>query len=144
MPRKHDPAALRGRIVIVGHESASDEVRVAYGLRSERRYGYELYADAINTLRRDRVVQPLGLWPEFFIMLTSAAAGAWLGIRLRDSTRVVRGSVLVLVTIVYLVAGTWLIANANLILHYTYDLFALLVAYLLFRRRAHRLLSEPG
>ena len=57
---------------------------------------------------------------------------------------VVYGSVLVLVTIVYLVAGTWLIANANLILHYTYDLFALLVAYLLFRRRAHRLLSEPG
>jgi CHASE2 domain-containing sensor protein len=132
----------QGATVIVGHESERDTKDVAYGVGSQERYGYELFADAINTLRNGRIAQPLSLWPEFLAMLASAVLGGWLGIRLRAQKTASCVAVLLGIGLLYLGLGTLLIARADMILHYSYDLFALLLAFTLFRRRARRLLGR--
>ncbi len=129
---------MADQVVIVGHESQADLKQIAFG---EPRYGYELYADAINTLRHGRIAQPLALLPEFLLMLASAAAGGWLGIRLQASRAVVRWPLMSGLVLLYLVAGVLFIAWGDTILHTSYELFALLVAYLWFRRYARRRLG---
>jgi CHASE2 domain-containing sensor protein len=136
-----DASHLKGRTVIIGHEAPADEQTVAYGLTTERRYGYELHADAIATLRSDRIARPVGPWPAFILMLLGATAGAWLGVRLREARAVARWPLLASLIAAYAAGAIWLVAHADLILHTPYDLFAFFSAYLVLRRRARRLLQ---
>jgi CHASE2 domain-containing sensor protein len=133
-----DASRLKGRTIIIGHETPSDELTVAYGLRAERRYGYELHADAIATLRGDRIARAVGPWPALIIMLLGASFGAWLGVRLRSARATVRLPLLGLLVAAYASGAIWLIAGADLILHIPYDLFAFFSAYLILRYRARR------
>lgn len=136
-----DASRLTGHTIVIGHEAPTDELTVAYGLRSERRYGYELHADAIATLRADRIARAVGSWPAFIIMLLGASAGAWLGVRLRETRAAVRWPLLGLLVAAYIAGAIWLIAGADLILHIPYDVFAFFFAYLMLRYRAQRLLQ---
>jgi len=128
-----DEDKIRGRTVIVGLEAPEEAFTVAYGFGPEQRYGYELYADAINTLVTDRVVRPLSVYPQVLLMLTLSSLGAWLGIRLFGRPAYFRRLAIALLLLLYLLISVYLIAEENLLLHTAYDLFTLTVAYLLFR-----------
>ena len=129
-----DGNIIRGRTVIVGLEAPEEEFTVAYGLGPEQRYGYELYADAINTLVTNRIVRPLGVYPQVFLMLAISSLGAWLGIKLLGRPAYFRRLVFAVLMFLYLLLSVYLVAEENLLLHTAYDLFTLTVAYLLFRR----------
>ncbi|MCB1751638.1 MAG: CHASE2 domain-containing protein [Gammaproteobacteria bacterium] len=131
---RFDAEKIRGRTVIVGVEAPEEEFTVAYGLGPEQRYGYELHADAINTLKTNRVVQPMRAYPQLFLLLAVSGAGAWLGIKLYHRPAWFRRLTLTLLMFLYLLVSVYLVAGENLLLHLSYDLFALVVAYLMFRR----------
>jgi len=138
---RYEEDAFKGRTVIVGQETEEEEFAVAYGLRSERRYGYELFADAINTLVSKRVVQPLSGYPQFAVMLVTAAAGAWLGVLLRDRPASFRRVLIVLLILIYVFLAAALAATGDVLLHVSYDLFALIIAYMIFRQFSRRWLE---
>jgi len=131
-----------GRIVIIGHESVDEEFQVAYRMQTEDRYGYELHADATNTLRSERVARPLPLAGEFAVLLISAGVGGWLGVRLRDRSAGVRWLVAPTAVLLTLSGSVLSIALFDLIHQFTYSLFALLVSYTVFIKTARRRLGR--
>lgn len=74
--RKFSPGRFKGKIVLVGVESDVDKVKVFNGWRSEVRYGFEVHADAINTLLAETAIHPLDAGGQLFLMFCMAGLGA--------------------------------------------------------------------
>ncbi|MCP5151808.1 MAG: CHAT domain-containing protein [Chromatiales bacterium] len=66
-------AALRGRAVVVGYASTRDDFALFAG-SGERRFGYELHADALNSLLTDRAIRPAGTAVQLGLMLALVVA----------------------------------------------------------------------
>lgn len=133
---------IEGRIIIIGHESDDEEFQVAHRMQAQNRYGYELHADAINTLLSGRVARPLPLAEEFAVLLISAGIGGWLGVKLRDRSAWIRWSVLPAAVLLTLTGSVLSIALFDLIHQFAYSLFALLLSYTLFILTARRRLGR--
>lgn len=133
---------IEGRILVVGHESDDERFQVAYRLQIQERYGYELHADAINTLRNERIARPLPLLGEFAVLLLSVAVGGWLGVHLHDRSAQVRWMVVPAAVLLTLCVGVLSIALFDLIHQFAYSLFALLLSYALFIGTARKRLRS--
>ncbi|MCB1761127.1 MAG: CHASE2 domain-containing protein [Gammaproteobacteria bacterium] len=133
---------IAGRIFIVGHESREEIFQVAYRMQIEERFGYELHADAINTLRNERIARPLPLSGEFVLLLLGVAVGGWLGVRLHDRSALLRWMVVPAAALLTLGAGVLSLALFDLIHQFAYTLFALLLSYALFIHAARKRLGR--
>ena len=56
---------MKGKIVLVGVETPEEKFALRRGLSSEERYGYELHADAMNTLFQPLTIRPLAAGWQF-------------------------------------------------------------------------------
>ncbi len=132
---------FEGRTVIVGFETKQDEFTVAVGLKLERRYGYELYADAINTLATKRIARPLGPFGQIVVMVVLAAAGAWIAVVLRNRSSFLRRSIVGVSIVGYAVFAVTLAALGDVLLHTTYGVVAFFTAYLTLQRLSRKWLA---
>ncbi len=121
-------ALVRGKIVVVGEQTARWQRFVLRGLIPERRYSMELQADAINTLLSGITIRPAsGPW-QFVLTLLMAMAGAYL--RYRNPDPLLRQSALAGFVLMYLAGAVILYVTSQLLLNTVFHLGAFLLTYL--------------
>jgi len=127
---------LRGKIVIVG--AAIKRLGDFYG----DRWGFELHADAINTLLNGVTIRPMAASGQFSLIVIMSIAGALIGVRATTASR--RMIVLLLTTVVllYLTVTVCLYAEYRLLANTVYHLVALVSAYSITRKMARRYLKS--
>jgi CHASE2 domain-containing sensor protein len=125
--------AVNGKIVLVGEESSRERFPLRRGLSSEDRYGYELHADAMNTLFQPLTIRPLAAgWQLLIIFILSLAGGlVWVW---QPNRPLIRWAVLAALGALYLAAAIWAYGRYRALLTTAYPLLALLLSYLVVRR----------
>jgi CHASE2 domain-containing sensor protein len=119
-----DPETLRQlqkKIVIVGVENENE--------RHEGRWGFELHADAINTLLKGVVIRPVAPGSQFALIMILSIVGAAVRTRMRYSSRRLRISLLITVLLVYFAGAIYLYTQHRLLLNTVYHAVALLLTY---------------
>jgi CHASE2 domain-containing sensor protein len=134
---------VKGKIVLVGVESQNEHFNLRRGLSREERYGYELHADAMNTLFQPLTIRPLGaLWQFLIIFALSLAGGlvwSW-----QPNRHLLRWGAVVTLAVLYLAAAIWAYGRYRTLLTTVYPVLALLLSYLALRRfRRSALPSGP-
>jgi CHASE2 domain-containing sensor protein len=135
-PVAGDLDRLRGKIVLVGVETSRDSFAV--GPRRERRFGFELHADALNALLTGATVRPLGLGMQLLISLGLALLGG--GIRQWEAGSARRRWgvwAVALVLVAYLGGVMYAYGRHHVLLNTLYHATALVGAYVLVGH-AHR------
>jgi CHASE2 domain-containing sensor protein len=127
------PPDVRGKIVVVGVEDPSEEFELRRGFSSQTRYGYELHADAMNTLFQPLTIRPLASWPQFLIIFLLSLAGGLVWVWQPDRAGL-RWAVLVGLGLLYLAVSIWAYGRHRVLLSTVYPLLALLLSYLVVRR----------
>ncbi len=117
--------AFKNKILIVGHRNAKDVHRIRRGLRTEIRYGYELHADALNTLLQGVRIRPVGPAWQFGIMLLMGLLGAGTSGIFRARFT---GRLLIALCGLYLGGAVWLAAAGALLVNPLYHLTALFLS----------------
>jgi CHASE2 domain-containing sensor protein len=132
------PPDVRGKIVVVGVEDPSEEFELRRGFSSESRYGYELHADAMNTLFQSLTIRPLAAWPQFLIIFVLSLAGGLVWVWQPDRA-LVRWAALIGLIVLYIGVAIWSYGRYRVLHTTVYPSLALLVSYLIvrgFRKRA--------
>ena len=132
------PARMSGKTVFVGYETAEETFRVAHGLRREARYGYELHADSMNTLKMRRTPRFVDLSIQALSSAALAAIGASLGVRQRKLPGWKVGLTVLVLLSLYIGIAIALAAGDDLLLYSAYDIVAFVFAYGLFRHLSKR------
>ena len=120
---------LSRRLMLVGYENPMSTFAVVRGLTSERRFGLELEADAMNTLLREIRIAPLPTRTQFAVILAMAALGALAAYLVVRVGRVGASLALVAGVIAYFIGGAVLYARDHALLNTMFDLLALLLAF---------------
>jgi CHASE2 domain-containing sensor protein len=122
------PQTFRDKIVLLGVESDDEHFEVPGG---ERRFGFELHADAMNTLLTDITIRPLSQPMQLVISVMMTLAGGALRYTQLLSTQ--RWRRLALLSLVGLYLGMTLFAYSalQLLLSPLYHLSGLVGAYIL-------------
>jgi CHASE2 domain-containing sensor protein len=133
LPREELARRVRGKIVLIGRDDSTDVHTVWHGLGTESRYGYELYADAVNSTLRGALLRPLPWIGQYGIAVLMAALGALVAYASRMRRR--RGRLLLLAGIaaIYLAAAIVVTAHWHLLLSVPFHLFALFGSFVLLR-----------
>lgn len=126
-------ADLNGKIVVVGAEVPKEKFDVWRGFRRHERYGYEIHADALNTLLQPVTIRPLAARWEFLAILILCLAGAavWAW---QPTRPLARWSVLLALVLVYLAVATWVYGSSRILMNTLYPVFGLLLCYGVSRR----------
>lgn len=135
------PDRIAGKTVVIGYETDDETFTIARGLRREHRYGYQLHADSINTLAQRRVPRFVHWAVEALSAAALAALGALLAVRQRSSTGWRLWLALFAMLAAYLALAVAFAAAEDILLNSTYDIFAFVVAYALYRTLARRWLA---
>lgn len=121
--------AYRGKIVLVGTEFA--DIREVYrGLGTEQRYGYEIHADAIDTLLQGVSYQPLKALPDFLVTLVMGLiglAGRFWPRLWADRRRIAFAVAVPLACVAF---AAWMGAEFHVLLNSTYHVAAFFFAWL--------------
>lgn len=129
---------LAGKTVVIGYETPQETFPVAHGLARETRFGYELQADALNSLATGRVMRFAGAGVQTAMAALFAALGAWLGARVCRWGRSYACLPAAAVVAAYIALAVAVAAAEDLLLMSAYDIGAFVFAYVLFRVLARR------
>lgn len=124
---------VKGKIVVVGVEVPNEKFDLRRGLSREVRYGYEVHADAMNTLFQPITIRPLAAGWQFLIILVLSLAGGLVWVWQPNRT-FVRWSVLVALAVLYVAGAIAAYGRYRALLTTVYPLLALLLSYLVVRR----------
>ena len=129
-PAADQLARLKGKIVLVGVETSRDSMAV--GPRGERRFGFELHADALNTILSGVTVRPLGQGMQLLISVGLALLGGSIR-QWEAGSRHRRWGVWVvaLVLVAYLGGVMYAYSRHHVLLNTLYHAVALVGAYVL-------------
>jgi CHASE2 domain-containing sensor protein len=125
---------LTGKVVLVGAEADADSFAVLRGLSLEKRYGFEVHAEALNSLLQGRVIRPLGPRGQFAITLGLALLAALLRSPALDRRALARRALLAAAVVGYLAVGVYVYATSRVMVNTVYHLAALVLAYALLGR----------
>ena len=117
---------LPTRIVVLGVESPDDTLQVPGG---EQRFGFELHADAINTLLGGIAIRPLGPGAQLAIGIGLALLGGTVRYARPSVTRRWRRLALAVTAVAYVVIALVVYSRLYLLLSPLYHLGGLLGAY---------------
>ncbi|MEO8562251.1 MAG: CHAT domain-containing protein [bacterium] len=121
---------LHGRLVMIGNERPGNTFRIVRGWSTERRFGAELEADAMNTLLRGTRIAPLSEGRQFAVILIMAALGAVAAFLWTRIGRSGAGVALLLGLVIYFGAGSALYASQHALLNTFFDLSAILLSFI--------------
>ncbi len=124
---------VKGKIVLVGVEIPEEKFALRRGLSSEERYGYELHADAMNTLFQPLTIRPLAAGWQFLIIFALSLAGGLVWVW-QPNRHLVRWVVLAALALLYLGAAIWAYGRYRALMTTIYPLLALLLSYVVVRR----------
>ncbi len=112
---------FQNKIVIVGAEVLRD----FHG----DRWGFEVQADAINTLFNEVAIQSVGAGEQFVLMMVLAILGATIRARTRNVSRRLGISLLITVLLLYFAGTIYLYAKYQLLLNTVYHVVSLFLTY---------------
>ena len=135
------PARMSGKTVVIGYETTEEMFTVAHGLRSEQRFGYELHADGMNTLKTRRTPRFVDLTIQALTAGMFAGIGASLGVRQRNARAWKTWATGIAILAAYAGATVALAASDDVLLYGTYDIAAYAFAFALYRHLSKRWLS---
>lgn len=121
---------LRYRLVLVGYWTDQRSFPLLRGWHREVRSNIEVEEDAMNTLLRGIRIAPIGLGSQYLVILVMAGLGALAAYLRVPFGRSVSFATLVLALVLYFVAGAALYASRHALLNTTFDIPALLLAFL--------------
>ena len=130
-------ARVSGKIVVVGVEAPIERFGIRQGLGMGKSFGYELHADAINTLLSGVNVRPIGQALQFLIILGLALFGGLLWAWYPDRSRA-RWILLVGAAALYLGVAILAYWGDRILLSTMYPLLALFLTYAWIRRRSRK------
>jgi CHASE2 domain-containing sensor protein len=130
----HPAFDLGGKVVLVGAEDDGDAFAVLRGLSAEKRYGFEIHADALDTLLRGAAIRPLRPAAQLALMLAFAGVAALLRAPALEARPRARHVMLAAAVVIYLAAGVYAYVAARLMVNTVYHLAALLLTYALLGR----------
>jgi CHASE2 domain-containing sensor protein len=137
-PASIDAGRFKDKIVLVGFETRDDRVSVLRGLVAEERAGYEVHADALNTLLHGTRIRPLEPSGQLLIMMPMGALGVAGRLASVLKPRLVRRLYLAGVPLLYFALSVLLYVEADILLNQAYHLGAFFVAYWALGKIAHR------
>jgi CHASE2 domain-containing sensor protein len=118
---------FQGATVLVGLNKAERDLFLVRG--GEERFGVELHADAINSLKQGLVFRSAGLSAQFLLMLVMAGLGAAIAFSLREVSATKRMLALGSAMAGYFAACVIAAARFYLLWNVLYHVVALLLAY---------------
>ncbi|MCP4400038.1 MAG: CHASE2 domain-containing protein, partial [bacterium] len=124
----YKPERFRGKIVFIGLEDEFNVVQVARGIGREDRYGFEIFADALNTMLNEVTFRDLNIWAQLLLMLLLS----WLGATIRywlSSQKVWRRSLFFLVLLTYAAAAVYFTDQYHIFLDSVYHIGAYWASY---------------
>lgn len=120
-PEPETLTQLRNKIVIVGIENENDFYR--------DRWGFELHADAVNTLLNGVVIRSVGWGGQFALIVIFSIVGAIIRTRTRRASRRLPILLLLIVLLIYLMGTIYLYTQYRLLLNTLYHIVALFLTY---------------
>jgi CHASE2 domain-containing sensor protein len=132
------PERISGKTVLIGYETTDEMFTVAHGLRREQRFGYELHADSMNTLKTRRTPRFVDLTVQALASGAAAAIGASLGVRQRKLPAWKPWMTGFALLAAYVGLTVALAASEDLLLYSAYDIAAFVFAYALYRHLSKR------
>lgn len=125
------------KVVIVGVETDHDSFRVARGLGTEQRFGYELHALAASALATGTVPRKLDLDWQGWLFLLAAGLGAYAGYATHRLGRAAAAA-LVAIAAAYFATTVLVFAHGGVLLNTGYDLVSFLCMFGLLRSLSRR------
>ena len=121
---------FQGKTVLVGLAFPGEDVfEVFHGWSSEERHGLELHAGATSALLDDGIVQPLGWWGAFILMMALGLFGGRLA-QWKPAGRLWPGRALLFATVAGCVAvSVAMCLSQSLLVNLTYPVGALLIGF---------------
>jgi CHASE2 domain-containing sensor protein len=120
---------LTGKIVLVGEEAEGDTLSIQRGLSAESRYGFEVQADALNTLLLGVVIRPLAPAAQLIVTLLLSLTAGLLRSPALDGRTIARRSMLAATIVAYLAVGVYAYVASRLMVNTVYHLAALFLTY---------------
>jgi CHASE2 domain-containing sensor protein len=130
---------FRGKIVLVGYATDRDMVSVPRGLRVEERYGFEVHADALNTLLHGTHIHSLDRFNQLLVMLGMGALGGLPRLARSLTTPLRRRIYLAGVLAAYVAISMLIYVELDILLNAAYHMGACLIAYWALGRAARKL-----
>jgi CHASE2 domain-containing sensor protein len=124
---------VNGKIVVVGVEVPNEKFELRRGLSREERYGYELHADAMNTLLKPLTIRPLAAGWQFLIIFVLSLAGGLVWVW-QPNRPLVRRAALVALALLYLGGAIGAYGLYRALVPTVYPLVALVLSYRVVRR----------
>jgi CHASE2 domain-containing sensor protein len=140
-------AVLAGRLprgtferktVMVGVETDDESFRVARGLGTELRFGYELHAIAASALATGTVPRKLDLDSQGWVFLLAAGFGAAAGYATHRLGRAPAAAILLAIATAYFATTVLVFARSGVLLNTGYDLVSFLCMFGLLRSLSRR------
>ncbi len=120
---------FKDKIVLVGVERKADLFPIRHGLTTEERYGVELHSAVIHSLLNDQVIQPLGSWQQFFVMVGLGLLGGLIRLKMLVLSPIFRAGILTTVFLCYVGIASYIFQAYLIILNTVYHLLAFAVSY---------------
>ena len=127
-----DLERYHGKIILVGKEGPGENTfSVFQGWKpgGEDRYGFELLADALNTVMSSEVIHPLSQGGQLAIMICLGLLGAWIRYWVPSRPRFARVGLVLFIACIYLGSTIAFYAAYRVLFNTLYHIGALLTAY---------------
>jgi CHASE2 domain-containing sensor protein len=123
-------SGFKDKIVLVGVERKDDLFPIRHGLTTEERYGVELHFAVIHSLLNGQVIQPLGSWQQFFVMVGLGLLGGLIRLKTLVFSPIFRAGILTTFFLCYVGIASYIFQAYLIILNTVYHLLAFAVSYL--------------
>jgi CHASE2 domain-containing sensor protein len=117
------------RIVLVGVQSDGDIHPVYQGFQKENRYGFELHADAINTILQPVNIRPMGEGDQLLIMICLGVLGAFIRYRTSHVRQYWRIAFCIGLSVVYVTGTIYLYSQYRMLLNMLYHVGTFWLTY---------------
>ena len=121
--------AFEGKIVIVGAKADHDKFTVYQGLKQEERYGFELHADALNTIIKGMPIRSMGKVRQGFVMILLAVAGICMRALLPDHSGKLKFFSVFAFVVAYFIVTIMIYAHTRIIFNPLYHIGTFIVAF---------------
>lgn len=120
---------FKDKIVLVGVERKNDLFPILNGLKTEEHYGVELHFAVIYSLLNGKLIQPLGSWSQFFVMISLGLLGGLIRLKAPLLSPFYRAGMITAVFLLYFGFACYIFRAYLIVLNTVYHILAFAVTY---------------
>ena len=120
---------FKNKIILVGIERKEDLFPILHGLTTEERYGVELHSAVTHSLLNNKIIQPLGSWQQFLVMMGLGLLGGLSRLKISPLSPFFRAGIFTTVFLLYFGIASYIFQAYLIILNTVYHLLTFGVSY---------------